>query len=401
MFGPWEARTFIETENQPTMPKRSKSKSKFIGPLLPKAGQRNFIGPVLPKMDPKKSAPANTSRRMETRKPSIRKTSEGHRITHREFIQDVNGEDLFSTGLVKVGMNPGIMTPWLKNQAKGWEQYRYNTLKFYLISRRGTSSSGSVLAAIDYNPYDANPSTEAQMASYSGCHENSLYEDLVVNVDMKAYHAGASRKFVRDGVAPPGDLKTYDGGNLFISTVGSTDPGTVSHKLWVEYDVTFFVPETDATPLAVGFADLRNTAAIAIPQNAFSNVDTAEKVFDGLGLESDGKSGWIVPKGIYQFILNNSASFTDGGTGLHNVYTALRLLKNGATVAQSNAGGDLRDSSVTTASQLENTTLGCFSAETGDVITTQILANGTGASVFTGIEIPAFATRLFLQKLSG
>jgi hypothetical protein len=58
------------------------------------------------------------------------------------------------------------------------------------------------------------------------------------------------RKYVRSGPLGPNlDIKTYDSGTLFVATVDGASGSPPWGKLWVEYDVTFSVPQVTNTGL--------------------------------------------------------------------------------------------------------------------------------------------------------
>lgn len=309
-----------------------------------------------------KSAPAAYSKRLQNQKPKISTAARSTTITHKEFVGNIEGSVAFH--VQEFDTNPGGGNfPWLATQAAGWEQYRYRKLKFFLISRRGTTSDGSVLAAIDYNVYDAAPETEEALMTYAGAVENNLWEEVELTTDLKAFHAGSDRKYIRTGL-PPGDLKSYDGGRLYVATVGDSavPAGGVTHKLWVEYVVDFFVPETESKKRPIGFAEFGLAANQALVQATNSNLLLTSVRYNGIGavLNMTG-DGWLLPKGFYQLSANNSVSATGGASpAQYNVRTTLRALLNGVVAAASDAGGVLQDSLTSDRYQLENTVQGCF-----------------------------------------
>lgn len=357
--------------------------------------------------DKKSGAYINSSQLKVTTKPRVTKTREGFRIRHREYIGDINGYNAFSDGVRKFITNPGLMAPWLAGQAAGWEQYRYHLLRFDLIKRRPTTSAGSVMIVMDYNPYDALPSSEQQMSSFSGCKEESIYETISYSIDIRAFHGGSPRKFVRDGLAPPGDLRSYDGGNLIIATTGASDPGTLSHKLWVEYDVEFFVPETEGRPLAVGYLNSRSSEDVSInttsnEMSAWTPVPVNQIQVNGIEakLSADGKL--VVPRGIYRFIANTSIrGFNGTGPSNHlDCVTRTRVNVNGVGTAPSSSAARIPTESSSTDSQLENTTQGILvvDTDTGEVLPEVSVADTSG-TVPTVWTIPMFAATLALTYL--
>lgn len=176
------------------------------------------------------------------------RTAKSCRIAHRELVTSVTGSVAF-TVQNSLALNPGIPTtfPWLAVEAQGWEQYKFNRLRFCYYSRCATSTPGSIMLVPDYDAADAAPSSEQIASSYSDTSEYVPWKEVFCcELDPKALTDAGDRKFVRTGtLAANLDIKTYDGGNLHLCTVDGT---AVSWgKLWVEYDVEFFKPQLPPT----------------------------------------------------------------------------------------------------------------------------------------------------------
>lgn len=173
--------------------------------------------------------------------PMITRSARGMRIRHRELVGTVNGSIAFSA--TKFACNPGMAAtfPWLAPQAVQWEQYRFHKLSFEYITRTATSTVGSVLLAPDYDAADPAPTTEAQASSFEDSVENVAWKDLRCDLSPDSMFPIGPRKFIRSG-AQAGDLKTFDAASLFLCVVEETGASAIG-KLWVEYDVEFFVPQ--------------------------------------------------------------------------------------------------------------------------------------------------------------
>jgi hypothetical protein len=295
--------------------------------------------------------------------------------------------------------NPGRpVFPWLSTQADGWEQYRYRSLEYELIPRRGTGSAGSIIAAFDYNVYDAPPDTETAMSSYTGAVEDTLWQGLRMHVDIKAYHAGSERKYIRSGL-PPGDRKSYDGGQLFVATVGDSSPGTVSHKLWVNYEVELFVPETEAKIRPFNFLDVNNSVDRPLPSSAWTTLLMDQPIYNGIEAVATA-TGWTLPRGFYEVTLNASFEATNGTATNHTVTSAIRVMLDGIwTGIDSRAGGSVPDSTVGQNAEFENTCIGCFRIDNDDgLLETQFWANdpfAAGIAFLYGLT----SMRMVIKKL--
>jgi len=179
--------------------------------------------------------------------PDIRMSRESCRIRHRELIGSVTGSVAFTVAQT-FAIQPGLAAtfPWLSIMAQGWEQYRFRKLAFCYYTRTGTGTPGSVMIAPDYDAADAAPATEQIASNFEDVVEDAPWKDIKCVLKRLSMAGGQTRHFTRSGpLAANLDIKTYDVGNLHLCTVDGT---AVSWgKLWVEYDVEFFVPQLPPT----------------------------------------------------------------------------------------------------------------------------------------------------------
>jgi len=167
-------------------------------------------------------------------------------IEEDEFISDIQGSPDFTT--TKFPINPGQATtfPWGHAIASLYERYEYQFIEFYYrreVSEFSNSGqSGKVILSCDYDASDPLP-TNKQMVLDTEPHSDGMpcMEQIVLRLDCKQLRS-ADGKFVRPGVQPAGtDIKTYDGGNFYISTVGTPDTNVIG-ELHVRYRVKVFIP---------------------------------------------------------------------------------------------------------------------------------------------------------------
>jgi hypothetical protein len=179
--------------------------------------------------------------------PVITMSRDMCRIVHRELIASVTGSTAFTVAQT-IALQPGLAAsfPWLSIMAQGWEQYRFRKLKYCYYTRTGSNIPGSVMLAPDYDAADAAPATEQIASSYEDVAEDAPWKDIECNLTPSAMLAGKERLFTRSGaLAANLDVKTYDAGNLFVCSVDGTAVNW--GKLWVEYDIEFYVPQLPAT----------------------------------------------------------------------------------------------------------------------------------------------------------
>jgi hypothetical protein len=210
--------------------------------------------------------------------------------------------------------------PWLSVQAAGWEMYKFHKLKFCYYTRTGTATAGSVLLVPDYDASDPAPTTEMQASSYRDVIEEVPWiEEFSCALDAQAMMEPGNRKYVRTG--PLGanlDIKTYDGGNLFVCT---TDGSAVSWgKLWVEYEVEFFVPQTLAAAVLSGVV----TGAGSVSKT--SVFGTSATVSNNLPVTATGMVITFLKVGTYQVVTSATGTTvnlgTPTGTGVSGIQTS-------------------------------------------------------------------------------
>lgn len=175
--------------------------------------------------------------------PAIKMSSDSCRVVHRELIASVTGTTAFTVAQ-SFALNPGISAtfPWLSVMAQTWEQYRFRSLRFCYYTRTGSNVPGSVILAPDYDAADAAPVSEQVASNYTDAAEDAPWKDIECVLTRLDMAGGQKRHFTRTGaLAANLDIKTYDVGQLHLCTIDGT--AVAWGKLWVEYDVEFFVPQ--------------------------------------------------------------------------------------------------------------------------------------------------------------
>jgi len=207
-------------------------------------------------------------------------------ISHRTFLQPVDNELDFST--VGFPCNPGMSGsfPWLSKIARRYEEYRFKRLRYEFRSVASSATPGVVMMSFDYDAADAAPATKSEQAQTIPNSECNVW----MNNDLSVPTSSQFR-YVRAGtLAANLDVKTYDMGNLWLST--SYGNNVVGGELYVEYTVELRKPtagidvggeistSTAAATSPFGItASASSTRGVAFP---FSRVDnTTLKVIAG------------------------------------------------------------------------------------------------------------------------
>jgi len=202
-------------------------------------------------------------------------------------------------------INPGNPTtfPWLSDIAAKWESYRFNYLRFRYETRKGTSTDGSVIMAIDYDARDAPPVSEAVMTTYQGAIEDATWKNSACLAAVSQLHKIGPQKYVRGSTLPTGgSIIEYDAGNFLFGTTAQADTSNIG-KLWVDYDVTFFTKQTAAglsAPANNKAAMFQDSAAQTLANGVAEDLELATASFNGIGAVNTAGS-IVLPAGNYLF----------------------------------------------------------------------------------------------------
>lgn len=165
-------------------------------------------------------------------------------VTHREYIGEIVGSDLFAA--ISYPINPGLAKtfPWLSGIASNWESYLFSDLEFMIETQASTVTQGTIISALDYDPNDPAPVSKIQAMAYRGSvrtptwsssRHKSLKEDLN---KRKTY-------FVRNGVLQQNqEVNTFDVGNFYVCTQGQAGAADLDiAELYVSYTVKLITPQ--------------------------------------------------------------------------------------------------------------------------------------------------------------
>lgn len=215
------------------------------------------------------SAPVSQGLVSTMSKPQTRNLANGNiLVRHREFVADLNGSvEFLIQRSPHINAGSRVLFPWLASIANNYESYIFNSLIFRYESTCNTTTSGSVVLAIDYDPDDQFPESKQELMDFSSsvrcnpwlsCEHKSLKGDLN---KRKTY-------FVRNAGVPAGaERNTYDVGTLYVGTQGQATASSIG-ELYVEYEVILQTPQIGIISLGNAlYADLTGTTN----PNAFQN----------------------------------------------------------------------------------------------------------------------------------
>jgi len=175
-------------------------------------------------------------------------TRRAQTICEDEYIGEVTAT---STGFATVAFacNPGQAGtfPWGSKIAALYEEYDFAYLEFYykreVSEYASLGTTGKVILSFDYDAADAAPTSKQQVED-TVPHVDGMPStpQLSLKIDCARLRKNDA-KYVRTGNQPANtDIKTYDCGNLYVSTYGlSTSSGTLG-ELRVRYCCKFSEP---------------------------------------------------------------------------------------------------------------------------------------------------------------
>jgi hypothetical protein len=221
--------------------------------------------------------------------------------------------------LNRVPINPGISSfyPRISKFAKLYEKYKFEKLEFYFVHAVSQYATDGARGLVNMSVlFDAAASEPATRAHQEMCNPHVTCmpnQSALLRVDPKRLHPTGLPLYCRDGPPPGGtDIKTYDAGNLYISTQDMTvvDPTKSIGELRVRGIVHFYdevIDDSDKLPGRNLFACMleQEVHGGVAPQSLVTNVEKTV-LFDTLvtdnfmGLSSEDNLNWKVPPGTYR-----------------------------------------------------------------------------------------------------
>jgi len=259
-------------------------------------------------------------------------------IVEDEYIADVDGTVTFSTTQYPINPGQGGTFPWLSKEAVLWEKYRFKALEFYYkpqVSAFATNGqSGKVMLSCDYDASDA-PPTSKQMVEDTYPHEDAMpYNEVRLRLEPQEMYDSSDAKYVRPGGLPGStDIKTYDCGNLYVSTDGNANT-TVIGELRVRYAVEFDVPileTTAAAPTNNQVAFFQSTAPEALVTTTPKALALATASANGI-LAVNTAGSIVLPAGNY--LVDGGCVFKD--TSAESFDTVLYITVAGTSIFVTN-----------------------------------------------------------------
>jgi hypothetical protein len=173
----------------------------------------------------------------------------GVRISHREYIQDVQQATSFT--IQNFSINPGIFSvfPYVSALAANFEQYKIHGMVFYFRATSGNAVSasntslGTVVMATQYNALASTFQNKTQMENYMGAVSGVPTCDLIHPIECESSQTAIKSLYIRVGSVPSGqDARLYDMGVFSLAVVGCQATTGTLGELWCTYDIEFMKP---------------------------------------------------------------------------------------------------------------------------------------------------------------
>jgi len=251
----------------------------------------------------------------------------------------VNGTVGFSS--IKFSLNPGQATsfPWLAKEAAQWEKYRWKSMRFTYtpqVNEFADNNNGSIMMSVDTDANDAAPIDLQHALDMRPNSKGSLpARGWSFDVPARLLNSLTDGFYVRRGNVPGGsDIKNFDCGNVFLSTVGNINTNLCGY-IMVEYSIDFFIPilESDfVAPVNYSLTEFVTEGTEAVPNAALTVLALGLTTVNGLNVTND--DGILrVPAGNYLFTFQvHGTSSSSQGTVIVAV-----LQKNAANVGDPTA----------------------------------------------------------------
>lgn len=174
-------------------------------------------------------------------------------IKHREKFADVSASTDFTVQYFG-DINPGCdsMFPWLSNEIKNWEKFKFRSLRFSYEHWSATNRGGAIYQAIDYNPSDPPPTTSSGIAAYFNSVVCSPSQDATCvytapALDRKELHLNRYTQGPILSIPDKTSINDYSAGKFVLATLAIDTPtgyASIIGELWVEYEVELWVQMT-------------------------------------------------------------------------------------------------------------------------------------------------------------
>jgi hypothetical protein len=293
-----------------TAPKKGRRARKRGGKNNRNVGRAGFIGPRPNSMNPTFQ---RRQQSMLTAKGSSRnRTTNRHEMVleEDEYIGEVTGASTaanFQTTAYSVNIGQSATFPWGAGVVKNnFEKYQFDYIRFYYKRESSefatAATTGKVMLSFDSDASDPPPSSKQQVEDTDPHADGMPCENIQLDIPAQMLRRMNDGFYIRPaGLPGANDIKTYDVGNLYVSTQGLGANSATVGELHVRYRVRVFFPilENQAgAPANNSVALFQTTTTEPITTATPTNLLLATATTNGLGVVNTSGS-LALPVGNY------------------------------------------------------------------------------------------------------
>lgn len=314
----------------------------------------NFMGPMPQGKRAKKPRPPRAQQgpgrqgRNLAGKGSVRNFTTNRKcmyIEEDEYIGEVTGGSTaanFNTKQYPVNIGQLGTFPWGANVVRNnFEKYQFEYLEFYYkreVSEFATNgTTGKVMLHFDSDASDAPPTTKQQVEDTDPHVDGMPCENFKLVIPKEMLQKMKDGWFIRPaGLPGASDIKTYDIGNLYVSTQGLASNNAVVGELHVRYRCKCCIPilESASIPTNNSISEFQTTSAETVTSTVSTDVLFATPVANPLGVVNTA-GVFNLPVGNY--LVNGWVLFTDSVSEAVVVHLAPQ--KNGNNIVVGTQSG--------------------------------------------------------------
>jgi hypothetical protein len=220
--------------------------------------------------------------RASTGIPSMHKTNQSIRITHKEFLGTIQSSINFAVSK-EVVLNPGLPSsfPWLSRIADNFQEYDIKGMVFSYIPTSGNAISGTnnalgaVMLQTSYRATETAPTTKSELLNEYWSSEAMPSEAFCHPIECDPKENPFQVHYIRSTDVPDGDSTLlYDYGRTFVCTQGMQANGVTVGDLWVSYDIELKKPMLNSSATSGGFIYAHQSYTTGSPAtNNFATID--------------------------------------------------------------------------------------------------------------------------------
>lgn len=251
-----ETMSVVQVKRKRNRNKNKGNKIQRIPRILPFFGPQRPPGMQSQQKKQRKKKPQRKGHNLAG-KGSVRNQTTNRKrmcIEEDEYIGEVTGGGVsgFNATTYPINIGQSATFPWASGVVKeSFEKYRFTSLEFYIkreVSEFATAgTTGKVMLSVDSDASDGPPTTKQAVEDTDPHSDGMPCENIRLVVPISILNRLNNGHYIRPaGLPGAADIKTYDVGNLFVSTQGLAVNNVSVGELHVKYRCEVFIPVLEA-----------------------------------------------------------------------------------------------------------------------------------------------------------